>query len=217
MKNLSSAFIAQLVQPGVEPVFFVEIVFQNLTLYVWSGIGLFTPAGPATNPQSSFPYGQQFTGLGWLGKLSGIPQTSKVQAQNITLSLSGIPSELVLEAVNQVRMQGLATVWFGFMNNGVLLSGADPQQMFFGALDVPTLTDGGDTCTLSITCENPLISLNLAPNKRFNDADQQVYVPGDLGFSFVDSLANTNLFWPSPSPNSSTYPNFLQIIPASLT
>lgn len=214
MKNLSSAFIAQLTKPGVQPVFFVSIAFANETLYMWSGFGPITPAGPATNPLSTFPYGQTFVGLGELGKLSAVPQTSKVQAQNITLSLSGIPGSLVTEAINQVRLNGMATVWFGFMNGqGALLSSADPFQIFYGALDVPTLTDSGDTCAIAITCENPLVSLNLAPNKRFNDADQQVYYPGDLGFSFVDALANVNLFWPSPAPNSSTYPNKLIISP----
>ena len=214
MKSLSSAFIAQLAQPSVQPVLFVQIVFANETINMWSGIGPFTPPGPATNPLSTFPYGSTFTGLGWLGKLSVIPQTTKIQAQNITLSLSGIPSELVLDAINQVRINGLATVWFGLMNGeGALLSAADPFQMFYGALDVPTLTDAGDTCTLSITCENPLISLNLAPNKRFNDADQQVYFPNDLGFSFVDTLQNQNLFWPSPAPNSSPYGSKLIVSP----
>jgi Bacterial Ig-like domain (group 2) len=214
VKSLSSAFIAELTQPGVFPVFFLELAFENLTIYAWSGIGPITPAGPATNSLSTFPYGTTFTGLGWLGKISTIPQTIKVQAQNITLTLSGIPSELVTEAINQVRMNGTATVWFAFMNGeGALLSAIDPQQMFYGALDVPTLIDGADTCTLSITCENPLISLNLAPNRRFNDADQQAAFPGDLGFSFVDALENTDLFWPAPAPNSATYPNFLTITP----
>lgn len=214
MKSLSSAFIAELKQPGVFPVFFVELAFKNLTIYCWSGIGPIAPPGPATNPLSTFPYGTTFTGLGWLGKISSIPQTTKVQAQNITLSLSGIPSELVTEAINQVRMSGTATVWFAFMNGeGALLPAIDPQQMFYGALDVPTLIDGAATCALSISCENPLISLNLAPNRRFNDADQQVYFPGDLGFSFVDAIANLALFWPAPAPNSATYPNFLTILP----
>jgi hypothetical protein len=216
VKNLSSAFIAQLAQPSVQPVVFVQIAFANETISMWSGVGPFTPAGPATNPLSTFPYGTTFTGLGWLGKINSIPQTIKVQAQSITLMLSGIPAELVSDTVQHVRMNGTATVWVAFMNGeGALLSGLDPQQMFYGALDVPTLQDDGASCTLSITCENPLISLNLAPNRRFNDADQQALFAGDLGFSFVDALANQNTFWPSPAPNSSTYPNFLQILFAS--
>lgn len=215
MKSLSTAFLAQLTLPQVQPVFFVEIAFENETIYVWSGLGPFTPAGPATNPLSTFPYGTTFIGLGWLGRLSALPQTSKIQAQNITLALSGIPAELVTDAIYDVQMTGTATVWFGFMNGeGVLLAAADPFQMFQGALDVPSITDSGDTCTISITCENPLISLNLAPNRRFDDVDQQSDYPGDLGMSFVDDLENLQLYWPAPWNQPSTYPISLVLSPS---
>jgi hypothetical protein len=193
-------------------VLFAQLAFANETLYLFCGVGKLTPAGPPANPLSTFPYGQTFIGLGWLAKVSAVPQTTKVQAQNITLSLSGIPSELVLDAINQVRITGTATLWLGFLDtNGNLI--LDPNQVFGGALDVPTCSDMGDTCEILITCENPLLSLNLAPERRFNDTDQQIIHPGDLGFSFVQALANQNLFWPSPGPNSSTYPNFLTMSP----
>jgi hypothetical protein len=214
-RPLSPTFLAQLASSGAcAPILFAELAFANETLYLYGGVGSLTFAGPAYSPASTFPYGQAWTGLGWLGKISAVPQTTKIQAQNVTLSLSGIPSALVLEAVGQVRIAGTATVWLGFFNTstGALIS--DPSPVFFGSLDVPTLTDSGETCEISITCENSLLSLNLAPNRRFNDADQQIYRPGDLGFSFVEALANINLFWPQPAPNlTSAYPNFLVMSP----
>ena len=164
---------------------------------------------------SMFPYGQPFTGLGWLAKLSGIPQTTKVQAQNITLSLSGIPSSLVAEAVAQVRITGTITLWLGlFDSNGDVI--ADPVQIFLGALDVPSLTDNGDTSTISITCENPLLSLNLAPQGLFDDADQQIRFFGDLGFSFVEALQNIQLFWPAALNSGSPYPLYMTVTPTSV-
>jgi hypothetical protein len=213
-RSLSPTFLAQLASSGTcAPILFVELAFADQTLYLYGGVGTLTFAGPPFNASSTFPYGQAWTGLGWLAKISGIPQTTKIQAQNITLSLSGIPSALVLEAVGQVRITGTATVWLGFFNTSTGALILDPSQVFAGSLDVPTLTDSGETCEISITCENSLLSLNLAPNRRFNDADQQIYHPGDLGFSFVEALANTNLFWPQPAPNSTTYPNFLTMSP----
>lgn len=195
---------------------FAKIAFADNTLYLWSGVGTITPAGPPSNPASTFPYGQAFTGLGWLARLSAIPQTTKVQAQNITLSLSGIPASLVSEAVGQVRIAGTCTVWYGlFDSNGNLLG--DPVQVFAGALDVPSLTDSGETSTISLTCENTLLSLNLAPNHRFDDPDQQLRYPGDLGFSFVQSLQNLQLFWPNPDNDSgSPYPVYMTVTPSSV-
>jgi hypothetical protein len=210
---LSTAALAAIAAATVSPIIFVEIAFANETLYMFGGVGTITPTGPASNPAATFPYGQTWTGLGWLGKISGVPQTTKIQAQNVTLSLSGIPSELMLDASQHVRMNGVATIWLGFFDsNGNLI--LDPVQLFSGALDVPTLTDGGETCDISITCENPLLTLNQAPNRRFEDCDQQIYTPGDLGFSFVDALANTELFWPSPFANSTPYPVTLAFTPS---
>lgn len=194
---------------------FAEIAFADNTLYLFNGVGQLTPAGPPANPASTFPYGETFIGLGWLGKVSAIPQTTKVQAQNVTLSLSGIPANLVAEAIGQVRISGTATLWLGFFDaSGNLL--ADPAQMFTGALDVPSLTDGGDTCSLSITCENSLISLNQAPERLFADMDQQIYFPGDLGMSFVENVQNMQLFWPAPLNQGSPYPVYATVNPSSI-
>ena len=210
MRSLSTAVLAALAEPTVQLALFVELAFADNTYYFFSGIGSITPAGPPANPLSTFPYGETFTGMGWLAKLSAVPQTTKVQAQNITLTLSGIPSVLVPEVTTQVRITGTATVWLGiFDGNGNLL--ADPAQIFYGSLDVPSGTDAGGASTFSISCENALLSLNLAPNRRFDDADQQIYLPGDLGFSFVDQLPNTPLFWPAPSTTTSPYPLYMTV------
>lgn len=203
--SLSPTYLAQLGSTGASsPAFFVVLEFENETLYLFSGIGTITPTGPAYSALSTFPYGQTWTGLGWLGKLSAVPQTTKVQAQSVTLALSGIPSGLVSEAINQIRITGTATIFLGFFNSsGVVIP--DPRQLFSGSLDVPTLDDSGQTSTISITAENPLLTLNEAPNRQFDDMDQQIYFPGDLGMSFISSLGNLALFWPAPLPNASVF------------
>lgn len=215
-RSLSPTFLAQLGSSGSSsPALFVVLAFANETLYLWSGLGPLTPAGPAFNPLSAFPYGQTWTGLGWLGKISAIPQTTKIQAQSVTLSLSGIPSQLLTDTIGQVRITGTATVFLGFFDStGALI--LDPIQLFYGALDVPTLDDSGQTSTISITAENPLLSLNEAPDRRFDDLDQQIYVPGDLGFSFVDALPNLALFWPAPTSWGTPYPTSITMSPTSV-
>jgi hypothetical protein len=211
-RSLTSGVLAAIAASAVSPAFFVEIAFANETLYMWSGVGTITPPGPASNPLATFPYGETWQGMGWLGKVSNIPQTSKIQAQNITLALSGIPAGLMVEASQQVRMNGVATVWIGFFNSsGALIE--DPVQVFLGGLDVPSLTDNGDTCTIEITCENPLLTLNLAPNRQFDDADQQIYFPGDLGLSFVDALVELQLLWPTDAAANTPYPIKLTLTP----
>jgi len=213
-RTLSAAMISAIAASQLTLAIFAQIAFADATYYLFTGIGSLTPAGPPSNPASTFPYGQTFLGMGWLGKISAIPQTTKIQAQNITLSLSGVPSALIGEAIGQVRITGTATLWLGlFDTNNNLLQ--DPVQIFAGSLDVPTVDDSGQTCNISITCENPLLRLNLAPNRLFDDADQQIYYPGDLGFSFVDRLTNMALFWPAPNALSTPYPLYMTVVPAS--
>src|SRR5262249_33110687 len=158
---LSPAVLAAISGKVVSLAMFVQLAFRDNTLYLYTGLGSITPSGPAYSNLATFPYGQTFTGLGWLGKISSIPQTTKIQAQNVTIALSGIPSSLLNEAIDQVRVDGTLTVWYGFFDSsGNLLS--DPVQVFFGAMDVPSLTDDGSTSTIAISCENTLLSLNQA-------------------------------------------------------
>lgn len=210
---LSAAVAAAIASPMVGVALFAKIAFTDNTYYLFTGVGKNTPTGPPANPASTFPYGQTFLGMGWLAQVSSVPSTIKTQAKNITLTLNGIPPTLVNEAVAQVRITGTVTIWLAILSSsGTVIQ--DPVQIFAGNMDVPSLADSGDTSSISITCENALLKLNLAPNRRFDDPDQQLYYPGDLGFSFVDKLPNINLFWPAPANVGSPYPVFMTVTPS---
>src|SRR5215831_7966326 len=141
---LSPAMEAELAAGSVRPAFFLEIAFENETVWAWSGLGTFSAPGPAFNPAASFPYGQNFIGVGWMGAIRAIPQVGDVVAQNITLELSGIPVELAQDTISAVRQNSIATVWIGLFGTANLLI-ADPAQVFQGQLDVPSLTENAET------------------------------------------------------------------------
>jgi hypothetical protein len=181
---------------------FLEIVFVAETIYAWGGLGSATPAGPAWDPGATFPYGQTFVGVGWLGKVSTMPQTTELTAENIRLTLSGIPGNLLADAINGVRLSGSVTLWLAFLDtNGNVLP--DPLQIWQGQTDVPTLTDGADAITLDLTAENSLIALNLASNRRFTTLDQQLDYPGDTGFDFVTAMQDLYFTYPDGTLNGS--------------
>jgi hypothetical protein len=148
----------------------------------------------AWDPAATFPYGQVFTGMGWLGRIESVPQTSELTAENMTLQLSGIPPELLGDVINTVRLSGSAALWLGFFSDGQLL--ADPLQLWDGELDVPTTSDDASICTVSITVENALLALNLASNRRFTTLDQQLDFPGDTGFDYVTAMQDLYLPYP---------------------
>ena len=181
-------------EPDFAEVDDVGTVTLEASLYLWSGIGTISSAGPAWDPGATFPYGLPFIGMGWLGRIDSVPQNAELTAENLTLQLSGIPSELLGDVVNTVRLNGVASLWLGFFSNGQLL--ADPLALWKGALDVPTVSDGAETCAITITVENALIALNLASNRRFTTLDQQLDFPGDTGFDYVSAMQNLYLPFP---------------------
>lgn len=193
-RNLSPAVLAAVASPQKSVALFVELAFDNETLWLWSGTGNMSSAGPAWDPAATFPYGQSFIGVGWLGRIDSVPQTSELTAENITLQLSGIPNQLLGDVINHVRLGGAARLWLAFFSNSLLLP--DPLQLWDGELDVPTVVDGGDTCSITQTVENALLALNLASNRRFTTLDQQLDFPGDTGFDYVSAMQN--LFLPFP-------------------
>lgn len=186
-RNLTADQLAAAASPAKRIAFFLEIAFSNETIYVWSGVG---------------PYSwnsQTWTGLGWYGEISAIPETTLVQAQSVTLTLSGIPSELLTDVLNYVRTTSTCIIWMGLFDSGWNLIDGNPIQVFAGFCDVPTITDSGATCSISITAENDLIELEKPPARRYTDVDQQIDFPGDLGMSFVQNLQEQNFVWPDPA------------------
>lgn len=215
-RSLSPAMLAQVAAGQLRPALFLRIAFETETVYLWGGLGSISSAGPAYNASATFPYGQTFLGMGWMGQIQSVPQVADVIAQNVTLVLSGIPTEVVTDAINAVRQNSEADIWLGMLdvNNQIM---PDPEQVFAGFLDVPTITEGAQTSTISITAENPLVDLNRAPSRRYTDIDQQIDFPNDIGFFQVQLLQDYNVLWPEPWGTSSTStepPNYLKITQA---
>jgi len=158
-RNMSPAVLAQTLAGQLQPALLVRIAFLTETVYLWSGLGSITAPGPPYDPASTFPYGSAFTGIGWLGTIRTIPEVTDVVASNITLEMSGIPVDLVTDAINAVRQTAIATVWLGFLSmapgNPQIIG--DPVQVFQGALDVPTITEGAATCYVDLLTDSGLV------------------------------------------------------------
>ena len=189
-RNLSTGAIAQLLAGHCQPIFLVSIQFVSTTEYVWTGIG------------NLVWNGQTWQGLGEFGNISAIGETADVNALNITLTLSGVPSDLLGYAMSECRINYPVTIWVGFLApDGTVV--ADPYKCWNGALDVPTIEEGGETSTISITAENSLVDMGRAPNRRFTDADQKRDYPNDDGFVFVPGCVAWDGTWGSPGPGNS--------------
>lgn len=182
-RDLTAPFIAALAGGSLRPVFFCEIetnVSPAAPVRVWTGLGTFVWDA------------KSWLGVGDLGKISDIPDSTEVAAQGITLSLTGIPVAEVSLAFDELT-QGLAvTLWMGLMSADTTVI-ADPAESFSGRTDEVTLEESGQTATLSIKVENELIDLQRPRESRYTDEDQKSRYPSDTGFRFVPGLQELNL------------------------
>lgn len=181
-RTLTAAVLAELTKGTVYPIVLVEAEFDSGTINVWSG------------PYELSWDSKTWTGVGHLGKVSAIKETSEVRADNFVLELSGIPSDLVGKALDDVRYGKPATVYQGFLTAaGVMI--VDPFIAAKGFTDRAELEEGGESATIRVNCENDLAALQRSNERRYTPEDQKDEFTGDLGFDFVPSLQNQKIVW----------------------
>jgi hypothetical protein len=181
-RDLTGSVITELDAASLRPVLFYEGVFTGGTLRLWSGIG--------TISWNSLSW----TGAGNLMGVSEIGETADIRAEGITLSLSGLPSSAIALALAQAQIGLAGSVWLGCMDaTGAVI--ADPYLAFKGKLDVPSIQDDGDTCTISVSYEHQLIDLERARVRRLTHDDAQIDYPGERGFEYMTQLQNQVIEW----------------------
>ena len=197
---LTSDMVAALSASVVRLALFVQITFGDHTYYLWTGLGPMTWSG------------MTFQGVGSLGTVSEISEDSNVEAKNVTISLSGIPSDLVMEVAFETRLLGTCNIWLACYNpDGSLIN--TPVLSYQGKMDAPEMMDDGKTCTCSISLENVLVDLNRPVYRRYTSDDQQIDLAStltrlglpsstvDTGFSHVPAIQEQISFW-GTSPSS---------------
>lgn len=181
-RDLTPAVAAALADQDLRPVIFFEGEFPGGFVRVWTGYGTLQWGGKA------------WTGAGTLLGLGGIEETGEVVANGTTITLSGVPVDLVQIAIEEAQ-QGLpGRVWVGLLDDGYNVI-ADPVQAFSGRLDVPNIVDGADTCTVTISYESRLIDLTVPRTWRYTHESQQILHPGDLGFEYVTTIQDKEITW----------------------
>jgi hypothetical protein len=172
--------IAELPAGTVRPVVFYEGEFAAGVVRFWTGVGDLSWNG------------QTWRGVGTLLSVSTISETADIRAEGMTLSLSGISSDIISLVLTQCRLGLPGRVWFGFtLADGQVI--ADPYLAFSGKLDVPVIDDEGTQCTVSLSYESQLIDLERPREFRWTHQTQLSLHPGSLGFAFVSEQSDIKL------------------------
>jgi len=181
-RTITPAVVAELASGQVRPAIFFEAQFPSGFLRLWSGLGDITWNGSV------------WTGAGNLMGIGAIEESADVVATGTTISLSGIPTELVSLCLADARQGMPGKVWIGFMTAAMAVI-ADPILAFAGRLDVPSIMDGAERCEIQITYESRLIDLNRTREWRYTHESQQQFSAGDLGFEYVSALQDKEVRW----------------------
>jgi len=182
-RDLNASLSSAIIEPVVAPVFFFKAQFDSGSVLAWSGYGDISWGGDT------------YLGIGDFGGVDKVDETSDVRANGVTLTLSGIPSQLLAIALTEPYQGRPCTLFLGALN---LTSGAiigTPYPLISGRMDVMTIEEGATTGTITLTVENRLIELFRTKERRYTHEDQQIDFPGDLGLEYVAGLQEKPINW----------------------
>lgn len=183
----SGAFVTALQAQVARPVILFEGVFGAGTLRLWSGLGDLVWSG------------QTWAGAGTLLGVSSIEEPTGVVAAGFSVSLSGVPVDLLAAVITDVLQGDQGRIWLGLMDGaGTLI--VDPVLAASGRMNEPEIAEGAETCSVSVAYEGRLIDLFRPREWRYTHQSQQQIAPGDRGFEYVAALQDKEIVWGAPSP-----------------
>ncbi|MEI6158374.1 MAG: hypothetical protein WCP77_00960 [Roseococcus sp.] len=183
MRTLSTA---------VEAAIQAEIVSRTVAIEMDFPSGMVRVNG---SPSDFQILGNTYLGIGGLGGISATEESAELRAYGLTLSLSGIPRDMVAVALGQAYQGRRVTVWEVIFDTTSWAVLADPVVVFRGRMDTMDVRLG-ETATIIVKAENRLADWERPRIRRYTDEDQQQAYPGDRGFRFVSATAEKEIVWP---------------------
>jgi hypothetical protein len=181
-RNATVDYLTALSSGELYPAIFFEGAFASGWVRIWTGSHDITWDD------------KLWTGAGALIGLGALEETSDVVASGTSVSLSGVPLDLISLAIEEARQGSPGRIWLALLTPEREVI-ANPVQAFSGRLDVPEISEDGSTCTITISYESRLIDLNTPRNWRYTHESQQILFPGDRGFEHVTAIQDREITW----------------------
>jgi hypothetical protein len=203
-RDLSTNTIDNISQDVVYPFFATELRFDgDNVLRLWTGQGTLV-----------LEDGTNWIGTGNLLDISAIEETSELAVKGATLTLSGVPSEVLSLALSEPYQGRVCNIYFGTLSQGSLLQESSSyillqdgsrinletgekgfNEIFSGYMDQMNIEESGETSTIQLLVENKLVDLERARVARFTSGYQKSIYAGDLGLDFVEDLQDKQIPW----------------------
>lgn len=180
-RELPTNLVANLDDSVIYPFFAVDMLFDSNPIRSWTGMGTISYGG------------NDYIGTGNLLSFSSVEETSEISVRGATISLSGIPSELLSLALSTPYQGRVCNIYFGMTDKD--LDEYNFTQIFSGYMDEMNIEERAETCSIELKVENKLIDLERARVARFTSGYQKSVFPNDLGLDFVESLQDRPISW----------------------
>ena len=176
-RDLTPTTIAALDDAVVYPFFAVELRFDSETLRMWTGQGIFNDGV------------NDWLGAGSLLSISDIEETAEMSVRGATITLSGVPSEVISLALSEPYQGRVCNIYFGVKGENIF------NQLFSGYMDQMNIEDSAETSTIELKVENRLIDLERQRVARFTHGYQKSVYPDDKGLKFLEDMQDRPLIW----------------------
>jgi hypothetical protein len=182
-RDLHPDAAAEIVKPLVRPVLFFEGHFVEGVLPLWSGRGIYQWNG------------RDWTGAGGFLGISDITETVDLRSNDIRIELSGVDNPDIIRIARRNARKGYkALFWFGMLKEDRTIV-LNPELVYEGKLDVPTITADGGECRISISYVSEMSELKKPRALYMTHEQQQVRKPGDVFFQYTALLVNQVVTW----------------------
>lgn len=180
-RSLSGGFATAIAAGHVNVFPLVELQFASGTDYV-CGLDFDVAHG-----------GNTYLAAGGCMAIERINETP-TQTEGLQIRLVGSTSANVALALGE-KVQGRpCTVRLAVIDGAGALQVDD--NVWTGLMDTMALEDAAEQCQAVISAEHMLAVWDRPRVVRYTDAQQQTLYPADLGFQYVEEMAEASLVWP---------------------
>lgn len=192
-RDLPAPLADAIAEQVVRPFLAVRIELPD-PVYVWTGAGnlVFDDADGTS---------RTWQGIGTLGAIDTIGESTDGSAVGIKVALNAIPAEFREDIADQAVRGVVFEVYVGALDEAYQVVTAT-KLIWKGRLDTYVVTDGGDTLAVEITGESRGIDQRRPAIKRFTDEWQQRKYPGDLFFQYVAQMTEISILWAAAEPGT---------------
>ena len=139
--------------------------------------------------------GNDYLAVGSFLGFDGVEESATLEVTTARISLSGVAQDVIALLLTNSFIDRRVVIYKAFLNGaGVIV---DPFEMFDGRADAPIISEDPTqgTCTVTLQAAQHWVDFQRLPGRHTNDAEEQIFFPGDKGFEFVSSLANKQIKW----------------------